>query len=646
MATAEARARETEFRSLVPINRFTQDAQERLQKLATVRRLAAGQLVYARDVDDGLAHYLVEGELDLFDHGRLVRRLAADQRIARRPLDSPGRTRFTARAGSSCAVLAIPRVEVERFNESTRLSGAGDDLAVDELALATGGDWMARVMASALFQVLPADTIQAVFGALEALEVAADEYVVRQDEPGTHFFLLESGYCEVVRHAGARRQEVHVTDLRPGDTFGEAALISGAPRDASVVALTDSRVMRLPKAAFERLVQGALVQGVPVDAAFAAVRDGARWLDVGDPEVYAKAPLRNSRNIPLNALRVQSARLAREDAYIVCCDDPSQSAVGAYILAERGFRARFLSDPIVMALSRDASAPTWVTAQGADNVLSFPVATDPAADAASRGQGNTKENRPMSDTGADSIPERTDRLFTQEEFEAAVRAQGPAAPGVPYAETQTGQTLARLLEDIDARKAALEREPDTFEDPHGVALDDGATEFIDFTALEATATAVARPAAAVTPPAPPLDGDPVSDLMHDLEHRLRTYVEANLLERTLEVERRYQAKVQKLQQQAQSALRKRDAELKERYAAHYRKKDQQLRDNYQKLMALATRISQQKAQLQATRRQMEEKLQAANAVYRQVEDMRRLLGENIGVADSVGTPNASRLSAR
>jgi len=101
-----------------------------------------------------------------------------------------------------------------------------------------------------------------------------------------------------------------------------------------------------------------------------------------------------------------------------------------------------------------------------------------------------------------------------------------------------------------------------------------------------------------------------------------------------------------LQQQAQAALRKRDAELKERYAAHYRKKDQQLRDNYQKLMALASKINQQKAQLQATRRQMEEKLQAANAVYRQVEDMRRLLGENIGAVEPVGTNTSTRLSAR
>lgn len=624
MAIAEARTRETDFRSLVPVNRFPLDVQQRLWKACTVQVVGAGQLVFARDVDDGLVHYLLDGEVDLLDKGHLVQRVNRAQRLARRALEGAGPKRFTARAVTAATLMAVPRAELERLSASTRVTESAHEYAISELVTAVEGDWMSRLMSSALFSVLPTDIIQDLFGALEPVDVAAGGIVIRQGDPGDYFYVIESGHCEVMRRAGGGRQEIHVSDLRPGDTFGEAALISGQPRDASVVALTDTRVMRLARAEFDRAIKALLVHPIGVEAAFAAVTAGARWLDVGDPEVYAKAPLRNSRNIPLNALRLQAERLPRDEPYIICCDDPSQSAVGAYILAERGFKVFCLSEPIVVALSRDNGVPRWATpAVAPDNVVSFP-APESAAAASGNIRGHAMDNP---NPQVNAISERTDRLYTQEEFESAVRSQHPTPA---YTETHTGQTLARLLEDIDARKEALEREAgDGLEDTHGFALDDGA-EFIDLAALEATATSKNFHPPGSVLDLNPASQDPVWDIVHDLEHRLRNYVEANLLERTLEVERRYQAKVAKWQQHAQAALRKRDAELKERYAAHYRKKNQALRDNYQKLMALATKISQQKAQLQATRKQMEEKLQAANAVYKQVEDMRRLLGENMG----------------
>ena len=47
-------------------------------------------------------------------------------------------------------------------------------------------------------------------------------------------------------------------------------------------------------------------------------------------------------------------------------------------------------------------------------------------------------------------------------------------------------------------------------------------------------------------------------------------------------------------------------------------------------MALANKITDQKAQLQQAKKQFEGKLTAANAVYKQVEDMRKTLREHIG----------------
>ena len=47
-------------------------------------------------------------------------------------------------------------------------------------------------------------------------------------------------------------------------------------------------------------------------------------------------------------------------------------------------------------------------------------------------------------------------------------------------------------------------------------------------------------------------------------------------------------------------------------------------------MALANKVTAQKAQLQDARRQFEDKLQAANALYKEVEDMRTTLKKHLG----------------
>ncbi|MGH8598450.1 MAG: cyclic nucleotide-binding domain-containing protein, partial [Gammaproteobacteria bacterium] len=322
---------------------------------------------------DGLIHYLIDGEVDLLDHGRLAQRLHPRNRIARRPLDEAGPKRYTARSYSPCTIACLARVDLERASESTRLPGSVQELAASCLVDGESGDWMARIMDSDLFKVLPNHVIQSLFEAMETQDVQPDDVVIRQGDRGEYFYVVERGFLECTRRAGEARQEVHVVDIRPGDTFGEAALIAGNPRDATVTALTDGRLLRLSRVHFDTLIATPLLHGVGAQEAVALCREGARWLDVSDPEIYAKAPLRNSRNIPLNALRAQSARLNRGDTYVVCSDEAAQAAVGAYVLAERGFKTYFLRDSIVMLIADNAGLALAIPVASASNVIAFPL---------------------------------------------------------------------------------------------------------------------------------------------------------------------------------------------------------------------------------------------------------------------------------
>jgi len=84
---------------------------------------------------------------------------------------------------------------------------------------------------------------------LKAVIFEKGEYVVRQGETGDAFYMISKGSAEVVEH-----DEV-ATHLYEGHTFGQMALLSGAPRLASVRASEQLICMELKADAFKELIE-------------------------------------------------------------------------------------------------------------------------------------------------------------------------------------------------------------------------------------------------------------------------------------------------------------------------------------------------------------------------------------------------------
>jgi len=75
--------------------------------------------------------------------------------------------------------------------------------------------------------------------------------VVEQGDVGDAFFAVGDGQFEIV--VDGRR----VGSCEPGGHFGELALLSDAPRAATVRSLTPARVFRLDRTGFQQLVASA-----------------------------------------------------------------------------------------------------------------------------------------------------------------------------------------------------------------------------------------------------------------------------------------------------------------------------------------------------------------------------------------------------
>jgi small-conductance mechanosensitive channel/CRP-like cAMP-binding protein len=83
---------------------------------------------------------------------------------------------------------------------------------------------------------------------MRELRFGAGEDIIRQDAPGDSLFIVSHGAVEVrVGIDGASRG---VARLGPGDFFGEMSLMTGAPRNATVTALSDTVCYVIDQAAF------------------------------------------------------------------------------------------------------------------------------------------------------------------------------------------------------------------------------------------------------------------------------------------------------------------------------------------------------------------------------------------------------------
>ena len=90
--------------------------------------------------------------------------------------------------------------------------------------------------------------------ALKSVKVKKDDYIIRQNEDGEDFYILEEGEAYVTKKVNDKDEPEYVMDYKKGDYFGELALIKNEPRAANVVAKTDCTLISLERKAFKRLL--------------------------------------------------------------------------------------------------------------------------------------------------------------------------------------------------------------------------------------------------------------------------------------------------------------------------------------------------------------------------------------------------------
>ncbi len=76
--------------------------------------------------------------------------------------------------------------------------------------------------------------------------------IFSENEPGTELYIIQRGVVKITKIV--EDNEVLLAMLKPGDIFGEMALLENKPRSASAIAMEDCTLMAVNKANFERMV--------------------------------------------------------------------------------------------------------------------------------------------------------------------------------------------------------------------------------------------------------------------------------------------------------------------------------------------------------------------------------------------------------
>jgi CRP/FNR family cyclic AMP-dependent transcriptional regulator len=106
-----------------------------------------------------------------------------------------------------------------------------------------------------LFSGLGDSSLKALARNLRVRRFKRGEVVFHQGDPGDALFIVASGVVKVVVPSEDGGEAILAT-LRRGDFLGELALIDGASRSASAIALEPTEMLALPREQFRVLVAG------------------------------------------------------------------------------------------------------------------------------------------------------------------------------------------------------------------------------------------------------------------------------------------------------------------------------------------------------------------------------------------------------
>jgi len=325
-----------QIQHFVPFDELSAQAIEELQPHFRHHQLEAKKILFKRGVQDDECHFLLQGNIDLADDNFNISQLSGADDENFLALDSSHPVhRCSAITQSDCRFFSIKRQYLELITTWAELRHSYEQ--EDEQS-----DWLEALLTSNLFNRIPPANIQQLLARFQERPVALGDTIVREGDEGNECYVIKSGKAVVSRSNSGKEETLAA--IGTGTLFGEDALVSALPRNATVTMSSDGVLMVLTKEDFDTLLKNPVLEFINEQQLQQLIEDGDTGtvvLDVRTQQEAAVNPILRARNIPLAQLRSHMPELAPEFIYVVTGEGRGEAA--AYILSEAGYQAKVLT---------------------------------------------------------------------------------------------------------------------------------------------------------------------------------------------------------------------------------------------------------------------------------------------------------------
>lgn len=346
------------FSQFLPISDLSGQFLSEVVRQTRVVTVPKGTMLFKRGKILSDHYYLMEGEVDLINNEFGVERVKSSTERARKVMNTQSPTPVSAVAKThvrycivNADVLAKQLALAKNPNPPKTVAPApevttsGSEPGIEVGDLSDSKDWMTCLLQSHLFSRVPWSQLQELFNKFETLAVSDGEKVIREGARGDYFYVLASGSAIVTNRSGSVDIE-----LKEGDYFGEEALLSDAPRNASVTMSGPGVVKRLCAQDFASLVRASVIHYLEWRK-LDALQKPYKLIDVRMPLEYRAGHLPESLNMPLSRLRDNLGDLGQGNLYVISDEAGPRADIAAYILCQAGFDAVVLKNAANAQLS-------------------------------------------------------------------------------------------------------------------------------------------------------------------------------------------------------------------------------------------------------------------------------------------------------
>ena len=334
------------LRHLEPISSLTPDYIQELASQTKREHLESGVSLFNGDDTNHQAIYLLSGGLEMTLSNNEKRAIQGGTDETRYPITKEKTQIVSAITTSPATIVRVDKELLDTLMTWGQISAPETEvvMSADGILTIDKGNWMKLMLKSPTFRKLPPANIEELLNRLEPVKVHAGDTIIRQGDPGDYFYMINEGVALVTVNPDNDEDSIEIAELNEGSSFGEAALISDKPRNATVSMMTNGVLLRLSKEDFNKLLKQPTLQWIDFEKACNQVNKGAKWLDVRLSSEFQHSHLPEAINIPMQDLHKCARDLDRSLSYICCCQTGRRGSAAAFVLAQYGFKASVLKD--------------------------------------------------------------------------------------------------------------------------------------------------------------------------------------------------------------------------------------------------------------------------------------------------------------